>query len=292
MKNLFLSIYFVACVFMAGTAHATALAPSILEIEASQGEVAQQMFQIINTEAAEQVYYLGVLKFEASEDGSSPEFIPFDEDHEGLPEWIQFPVREVRVPSRTSVDVPFTISVPMDVVAGSYFAAVTVSKAPSDVVATNGAIIEAKTAVLVLLTVSGETRAQAQLLDFTSSKSSASLAGTYQFRIQNQGNVHIQPKGTVRFSDVLGRTILEVDANQDGSRVLPGSTRTFEVDVSEEDAPFALGPVNATLAITYADGVSLKSTMTFWIVSWKVLGSLVGSLLVLLILFKYLRSSN
>lgn len=281
MQKILLTICSVALAFTAFIAHAATLAPSLVEISANRGEVVEQVVRIMNTEATEKEYYMGTMKFQASPDGSTPSFVAYETDHSGLPEWISFPVSQVTVPARSFVDVPYKVAVPTDVVAGGYYAAVTISASPSDVVASNGAIIEAKTAQLVLLTVKGETRTQAVLLDFTSDKTESvqtSLAGTYQYRVQNQGNVHIQPQGTVRFTDLFGRTLLEVDANPDASRVLPGTTRTYTVVASGSTSPFALGPVHATLSLSYGADQHIQSVQSFWYVS---LPTMIGLILLL-----------
>ena len=274
---MFITLCSTALVLMTTAASAASLAPSLLEIEAVRGEVVEQSVKIINTEAVEQTYFMGVMKFKASEDGSTPSFVPFDQDHSGLPEWISFPVTEVHVPARSSVDVPFKISVPNDVRSGGYYAGVTVSNAPSDVVATNGAIIDAKTAQLVLLTVKGETRIQTGLLDMTSSLFGnvlTSVHGTIHYRLQNQGNVHVKPVGTIRFTDSLRRIVFQTDANQAEARVLPGSTRTFEVDVKPVHQLLAVGPITVTLDLEDGSGSHQQLSQTFLLIPWSVIGGL------------------
>ncbi len=268
-------------------ANAASLSPALQEIEASRGEVVDRVLHVINTEEVPQTYYTGVLKFKASDETSSPSFIPYDEDHSGLPEWISLSVPQFQVPARSFVDVPFKIIVPMDVASGSYYAAVTISNAPSDVVASNGAIIEAKTASLILLTVKGETKLRAGLLDFTSTlfgTKTTTIVGSYRYRVQNQGNVHFEPKGSIRFTDVFGRNLLEVDANALKSRVLPGTTRTYDVNVDQSQKLLAIGPVTATLDLDYGGESRLQQSKTLWLISWPIIsGSVVALLCVVLI---------
>ena len=274
---------------MTGLVQAASISPVLLEIEGSRGEVIDETIQIINTEETEQKYFTGVLKFEPSSDSSTPSFIPYNEDHSGLPEWIHFPISEIRIPARTRIDLPVQIVIPSDVSSGGYYAAITVSNAPSDVVASNGAIIEAKTAVLVILTIKGETRYEAGLLDFTSElfgTVSTSIAGKYEYRVQNQGNVHVQPKGTIRFTDVFGRNVLEVDANEVMGRVLPGTTRTYSVEVPDSRV-IVLGPVIAELDLDYGGLMHLSENGTIWLWSPIVIVSIL--LLLGLIIYVYKR---
>lgn len=271
------------------TTHAVALAPSVLEISASRGAVVSREIRVINATGMEQSYFLGVLKFAPSEDGGSPQFISYEVDHSGLPDWIVLPFTEFRVPANAKASVPFEIAVPNDVASGGYYAAITVSQAPSDVVADNGAIIEAKTAALLLFTVEGETVEKVELLDFVMDGSllRSSLGATFAFRLQNQGNVHVLPAGTVKVTDVLGREVLRMDANPEQGRVLPASTRRFEVTGVQADGlmdvlksqmqTLAIGPISAQLDLTYGAGEQkIHSELTFWYIPWQLILTVVA----------------
>ena len=146
------------------------LSPSIVEIASSRAEVAESAFTIFNTGAGEQVYFLDLLAFGPSGEDGTPLFTPEETSQSEFLSWIVFPAREVLVPAVSKVEVPFRVVVPDDVAAGSYYGAITVSTSPTDVVVSNGATIEAKTAILVFLTIEGETVEKLEILDFFSSE--------------------------------------------------------------------------------------------------------------------------
>lgn len=266
--------------------HAFAVAPATLDLSGSRGTSVTGTVAVINNSDAEQTYYLGTLKFAPDETSGGPEFIAYETDHSGMPEWIAFPVTSVSIPSQTKVDVPFTVMVPKDVPSGTYYAAVTVSLTPSEIVASNGATIEAKLAVLVFLTVGGETIEKLALLDFvTPGNADGPLFSnhevSYAYRLQNQGNVAVVPSARITVRDVFGRKILASDANPSGGRVLPESTRAFygEIVPAAEDfftvarqqaSSFAIGPVTATLAVTYGSE-TLSSSISYWAFPWQLL---------------------
>jgi hypothetical protein len=272
---------------------AASVSPSVLELSSVRGDLVESTFEILNTGASEQTYFLDLLSFIPDDESGSPQFISKDQAFDGLVSWITFPVTEVVVPPQSRVEVPFDVVVPDDVASGGYYAAITVSTAPTEIIATNGAIIEAKTAVLVLLTIEGETVEQIELLDFSLDQLDSALPfGTFTFRLQNQGNVHVSPVGEIQLTGLFGQTISVLDANEAKGRVLPSSTRVYSV-VSEieglswfEAAGYqlsymAMGPITAELDLRYADEGVLNSKVTFWVIPWQLLSLLLAGILIL-----------
>ena len=277
------------------TAKALSITPSVIEISATRGTVIQKKVSVINTKGMEQTYFVGILKFKASDEGDGPVFISPQEDHSGLPQWIQLPFTEFRLAANTKADVPFEIAIPQDVSSGGYYAALTVSQAPGDVVAENGVLIEAKVAALILLTVEGETKELLNTLDFVLGPENTV---SYILRLQNQGNVHVTPTGWVKVKDIFGRTVATYDANPEKTRILPGSTRTYEVSrdlttgfwkiVSEQMRVFAIGPLTAELSLTYgSSNSSIEQSFSFLYIPWQLLIT-VGVLLVVLLVLPQL----
>lgn len=282
--NLTTIICSLAFLLISRWTFAATVAPSAIELSGSRGEMVPGTFTIINSQASEQEYFLGTLGFSAKDDSGAPQFFrssPSQEDE--LPQWIMLPSSSIVVPAQSTGDVPFQVAIPDDIASGGYYAAITISPAPADVVAANGAILEAKTAILVFLTVEGETEESLALLDFTASGERFDLPfAIFRYRLQNQGNVHVKPEGALTLTGVFGQTMASLDANEAGGRVLPGSTRTFEVRpksvpqswyeiVSYQLRYLAIGPVIARLDLSYGDtGQTISSELTLWVFPWQL----------------------
>jgi len=282
------------------------ISPSLIELEGTQEELLESSITIINADSADQTYYLDTIMFTANDETGSPQFISKDQEYSGLATWIEFSSDVVTVPAGSKGEVPFEVFVPDTADAGGYYAAITVSNAPEDVVATNGAIIEAKTAVLILLSIEGDTTVAAELLDFTQTEfaSRSLVEGTYQYRIQNQGDVHILPTGSILLKDMFGRTLASVDANQAEGRVLPGTTRTYNVEIessaqgwletiSAQMQSMAIGPISAVLSLEYGEEQTLNAQIdTFWIIPWQLLSTLIGILVLLMLAYRVGRRKS
>ncbi|MCR4314058.1 MAG: hypothetical protein NUV84_02325 [Candidatus Uhrbacteria bacterium] len=280
---------------------AAAISPSIVELTSSPGETVESSFTILNTGVSEQTYFIDLLAFEPSEEDGTPVFTSGEISENSFLSWMKFPIREVSVPELSKVDVPFSIVVPDDIPAGSYYGAMTVSTAPTEIVAANGAIIEAKTAILVFLTVRGETTEKLELLDFMIEQTDSTLPfGILRYRVQNQGNVHLIPEGEVKLTGLFGQEIASLNANESKGRVLPSSTRTYEIPFGSKDVRWLdragyqlkhllFGPVTAQLTLTYGQTGSLTSQTTIWVIPVELLAILGSGMLVVLLLFHKLK---
>lgn len=281
----FIPLFILILLLSPVQAGAVSLFPDVVEISSARGVVVSSQISVINTKGVEQTYYLGSMKFKPSDDGKSPKFISSQEDHTELPEWIVFPYTEFQVAAHQKIEIPFQIAIPSDISSGGYYGAVTVSQSPSDLVESNGATIEAVTASLILLTVEGETIQKAELLDYVDHGASvrSGLASFFTFRLQNQGNVHLTPSGSILFKDLFGRVIAELDANPSNSRILPSSTRTYEVgtvvdqqnfltSIQQQFQHFAFGPITTELIVHYGSSQEvIQSQSTFWYVPWQLI---------------------
>ncbi len=253
---------------------AVALAPGVLELKGKRGDVVESSFTLINTQPEERTYFLSTMKFEQRSEAGGPQFIPFEQDHTGLPEWVLFPHKSVAVPPQSKLNVPFSIVIPSGADGGSHHGAIVVSETPFDVVEANGVNVNAMTAALVFLTIDGTTQEKAAVLDFLSSQAGrlkASATGAFKYRVQNQGNVFVVPDGAVRVRDVFGREVAYGDANAKDGRVLPGTTRLFEGTFNQTSG-VVFGPVTAALEVNYGEGNEpLVAEFSFWVISWKPL---------------------
>ena len=293
MRKLLVHVCTIALLLSPAAVNAAAVSPSVMELNASVGEVIESTFVILNTGVSEQTYFLDRLAFLPSGEDGTPMFIQDTETP--FLSWLDFPLTEVDVPANSKVDVPFRVVVPDDIAAGSYWGAITASTAPTDVVTANGATIESKTAVLVFLTVEGQSREKLALLDFMWEQDDASHPyGWLTYRVQNQGNVYLIPEGEIRIVGMFGQTIASLPANESMGRVLPGSTRTFSVAYEKPDQGWleragiqfqtlAFGRITAEFALNYGETGAIEAATPPVIVYPFELLEFVGLVLVVIL---------
>jgi len=138
----------VLCAFFPLKMHAAAIAPSTIDLTGERGKVTNGAFTVLNTQGQDQTYFIGLMPFGASGETGEPRFMQKDQSAP-ISKWITFSEDQLIIPARSKAEVTFRVTVPADAEAGTYQMGITVATTPSEVVATNGAVIEAKTASLL-----------------------------------------------------------------------------------------------------------------------------------------------
>ena len=219
---IFAALILIAVLFPR-TSQAFGISPAVKELSGNRGAIVEGSLTVLDKSLGGKDYFVRMFKFAPRDESGTPEFIQYDVDHSGLPEWTVFNSEMVTTKDGVA-EVNYKIYVPADVAAGSYYGGIVVSDIPFNVVGKLPFNVMIKIAGLVLLNVNGDNNLKGELLDFTSTlqgKVTSSVNGEFIYRVQNQGNIYFAPTGFVEIKDIFGRTILKKDANLGGGRVLP-----------------------------------------------------------------------
>ncbi|KKU32226.1 MAG: hypothetical protein UX57_C0003G0057 [Candidatus Uhrbacteria bacterium GW2011_GWE2_46_68] len=280
---------------------AFSVTPSIIDSSALRGETGRGEFTLINTASEEKIFYFDTLNFTSSETGS-PVFST-DSSKGNLATWMSLP-SSLSVAANSQSQISFSIVIPDDIPSGSYQSAITISEYPSEVVSVNGATVEAIVALLVFLTVEGETTAQIGLLDVFADFADRFVSlptGTISYRLQNQGNIFLIPTGALIIQDFFGRILYQQTLNEKGSRILPATTRTFTESVLAPQSWkeflmmqtrfWSVGPMTAEVTLV-AEGQTVSTTFLFWYFPWQLGTVVLSSLLVIWLIGHFLLSKK
>ncbi len=273
---------------------ALTLSPARIETFGVQGEVVKKDITVFNdSKTLSQTVYLSFSNFESQGETGSPYFtVPT----EGIGTWMTGP-QEVTLEPGKSKTVTITIAIPKDASPGGHFGAVFFGTTPNQ--KDGGQVsIGAKTGTLVLLSVPGEVIEGGGIESFNTKDKQfffTSLPVDLVYRLSNEGNDRIKPKGTITIRNIFFYPSGRLDANQTLGNVLPGSTRVFTTSwikhprdnntepivgflnsfidtVSYQWNNFAVGPYVARLAIAY-DSTQVQHTKTafFFVFPWQLL---------------------
>jgi len=230
--------------------------------------------------------------------------------------WVHFSKTSFMAPPGTWVPVQMTIDLPSSASLGYYYAVLFKPQVKVDSTS-NRNIIEAGNAILVLVdATSGAARPRVELNSFTADKKLYEyLPANFSVSIQNNGNIFLPPRGDIYISRTaqFTHTINTIDINPDLGNVLPGSSRVFQTkwangfpvfipktidgqrvsdkngkqiyqlqwNLSKSDT-FRFGKYYARLVLVYNNGVRdipIQATLSFWVIPWKLLGIIVGILI-------------
>jgi hypothetical protein len=204
------------------SAHALTISPVRFEISGNPGETLLQDITLVNEGSATETYYTSYSNFEAQGESGSPAFV---EAKEGLGTWMSTEESITILPGQQKI-IPLKIVIPKQAEPGGNFAVVFFGSTPSG----KGVSIGAKTGILVLLSVNGDVKEQAGLVDFDLRNNKhfyKQLPVGFQYRFSNQGGDRVKPVGSVVIRSILGWTVKKVDANPSEGNVLPRTTRKF-----------------------------------------------------------------
>ncbi len=265
------------------------------------GDFISRELRVTNKSGQELEMYAYLRDFRAADEKGSPELIvPGTESGNYISSWINITSEPIKFAPGEEISVPFTISVPDNVGPGGYYGAIVFgTQAPKTKPgeAEKGAAvgIAQQATSLILLRVEGETDERADIREFKTDKGvySAPFKVDFTTKIENLGNVHIQPAGLIEIKNMFGKKVASLMVNEDRNNVLPNSNREYKNSWEEN---FGFGKYEASLALSYglsADkGGEGRKSMTmvryFWVLPMKMVATFVLSVALVVILFVFI----
>jgi hypothetical protein len=229
--------------------------------------------------------------FTASADESGKPSVILDEDkfapNHSLKRFAQ-PMADITVQPREQKTVKLTIVVPKGAAGGGYYGAVRFSPAVDD--GNKNVNLSASVGTLILLKVNGDTKEQMSVASFDvrqNGKASTFFSNnknlTLVVRFKNEGNVQVDPFGTVILKK-SGKVIDTIQVNNKTPRgsVLPDSIRRFDENLRKVG-----GFGKYTIEGSFGYGTSgqlLTVKKTFYVVPVAIILMAVAGLVVLLFL--------
>ncbi|MFT7328087.1 MAG: hypothetical protein ACI870_000265 [Crocinitomicaceae bacterium] len=301
MKKTLILFTFLFGFFLFGNiASALTVSPAKLEISGDPGTTLVGTIKLFNESDRTQTFYTSLENFEPSDDSGTPKFVGAEN---GLATWMTA-TASVTLGPKEQTEVSFTVSIPSDIDAGGYFAAVFFGTQPPSpdggVVAIGGRI-----GVLTLLRVNGDIPEDGGILGFDTKDSQFWYTippVVFEYRFSNDGGDRVVPRGDIEIKNTFGTVRDTIDANSIEGSVLPSSARRFYPTWSvTEIAPLGfIGMVTAqwknfhfgyyTAEMNLGWGFtnrSEESKVPFFIFPWQILLLLIlgASLLFMMIKF-------
>ncbi len=268
---------------------------------------------------------LTIVDFESADETGTPSLL-IAEDAE-QPAWSLRPFlnipETVELGPGESKYVPFSISIPENQGAGSYYSAIKYD--PQGINDAGNLTVSGAPTQLVFATVPGNATQLLNLKNFGAySLSPGQSVGAYKslfvgetpsrlaFTLENRGNVAESPSGSIIIKDIFGRQVHIIrDANPKRSAALIGQTRRFDVCIDSaterarnedgsvtdasvcRDVSFWPGIYTAELSLFYGlNGSStqeISAKTVFWYMPWWFIGVLVLVIAAIAGLIIYIR---
>ena len=271
----------------------------IYDFTIDPGENAQEIVKVRNVGETVQTFYPEVFDFKPKDETGTPDFILDAQDGSyaySLASWIKISTEGIKLEPNESAALNFNITVPANAEPGGHYAGILFGTSPPKVGGTQIAISN-KVGSLLLVRVAGDAKETATVEEFSTPKDFFENGPVpFTVRVNNTGNVHVQPKGVIEIKNTFGKTVATFPVNEDSANVLPQSIRAFldgENNINWNPSGLTIGKFTATMTLAYGDPAkNLTDTVSFWIVPWKILlvlllAIIITILLLVLIMKKY-----
>lgn len=295
MKKIFLKILIYLLLFFSFFAFAQApneqlsltITPPLIKVNLSPDQIWQSSIKIVNNNPQDLNVFVTAMDFKSGKEGGVV-FVRGKEETDKkflLSQWIEIPTESILIPAFQSKQIPFSISVPSDAEPGGKYAAILVGTKPPE---SEGTIIKITPLVssLILATIKGEVKEEIWIREFSTNKTFFQKPQVqFNLKIENIGNVHIQPQGEIKILNMFGkeRGIIPINQKTEYGNILPQSSRKWTFSWQRENNLFEAGRYKAILTLIY--GNETKQTVVrelhFWIIPLVPVLAILGGILVL-----------
>lgn len=267
------------------------ISPPLLDLKGDPGQTIKSEIRVRNVTKDTLVVNAQFEDFVASGEDGQPKILlnPDEKSPYSIKDWLGATQSVTLAPEQRET-IPVTINIPQDASPGGHYGVIRFTGASPELEGT-GVSLSASVGTLVLVNVSGDVKESAKIAElFVSQKSKRASLFEYgpldlTLRIENDGNIHLQPKGTIQVTNMFGKTVYLSQINQDGRNVLPSSVRKFEQSMGGK---LMFGPYKLKADVVYGSNNQITSdTVTFWVIPYKII---IGTILIIfLIVFAFRR---
>lgn len=272
------------------------ITPPLIKNNANPGQVWQSMIKVMNNNTEDINIYVQVSDFRGGKENGKIEFLSKPQDTVAstsifLSDWITIDKGPITIPAAKSIEIPFVVEVPEDASPGGHYAAFLIGTKPPEG-AQSGSVIKISSllASLLFMTVNGDIQEKARIVDFSSDKTFYFQPKVnFKIRMENMGNVDVQPRGEIKIYDMFGKEKGTIPINHDSEfgNILPDTAREWNFPWSKGKSILDMGRYKAHLVVTYGTHEIQTEDYVyfFWIVYPKIVG---GVLLAIILLFLFI----
>ncbi len=242
------------------------VSPPSFEINANPGNVIKNTIKIENLSNETQIFQSRPENFVTYGEGGSVS-ITEEESSFSIRRWITVDDDEQKIAPNGFALFDFTIDIPTQAEPGSHYGAIIFTNTPVDKIKGSGATVAQEIGSLILIKIPGDVFEEAKLKSFKPESGVFRLGRVKLLAlIENTGNIHVKPYGSIHLTNIFGKKVKSVEAK--GRNVLPGSKRLFE----EEFKFNGFGYYKAEITLIYSGGGKiLKGETGFFIYNQRTL---------------------
>ncbi len=283
-------------------------APVSQELHINPGDTYSDKVTLWNLSDSDTEYFVKVVSFKQIENYPSTAIPLTDEENlistSSASSWVRIETESIVVPSQMNFELNYLIEVPEDAQPGEYYAQIffyTDQQATqTDSIVTLNNLAGGPT---FLIKTGDDLTESLEVLEFkTTHKIFEQPAEvTFETNINNTGNVHLKPRGTIVLTNMFGQEIGSIEFNASAQTVLRDSIAKYITEwesnyLLTEEGYLAVGPITAELTLNYkseSPGFSpVTAETTFWILQWRLGLAILGAIVVIVWTIKSVKKSK
>ncbi|MBD3208323.1 MAG: DUF916 domain-containing protein [Candidatus Nealsonbacteria bacterium] len=244
------------------------ISPVTFELTANPGDTLTNQIKVYNPSEDTSVgIEMEVEDIAPSGEGGQVTAEAQDSDTFSLMKWVEVEPKVFTLDPKSQEFVTFTINVPENAEPGGHYGAVLAKTRAASGPKFTGATISHRVGSVVLLSVAGEVEENLAVSDFSVPQYSEYGPIPFSIKFENQGTIHVKPRGLITITDWLGRKVADISVPE--KNVLPGAVRKIEASWNTDW--LLAGRYTATLHGGYGSANTFTpEVITFWGFSWKI----------------------
>ncbi len=274
------------------TGQALEIAPPVVNLKADPGQVIDTQISLRDISPTSLVVTGTVDDFTANGDDGVPKIL-LDQTEPtpySIKTWIA-PLNKLTLKSKEIQNLPVKITVPTDASPGGYYGVIRFTATAPDL-QESGVSLSASLGALIFIRVNGDAKEALSIDSFYTSTDGEhnqslfeSAPVTFTAKVKDTGNVFERPSGQIAVTDMFGNAIANINVNLDQRAILPGTTRKFDQDLDKTNIGnrFMFGLYNAKIKLSYGTNQSVESSLSFWVIPWKLILLVLVALIVLIV---------
>ncbi|MFZ1258566.1 MAG: hypothetical protein WAQ25_03795 [Candidatus Saccharimonas sp.] len=256
------------------------IAPPVLNFVVDPGETIKSEIALRDVSTSALIVTSEINDFTASgEENGNPKVITdaTEKSPYTITNWVS-PFPKMTLQPKQLQKLPLEIKVPANAAPGGYYGVVRFTATPPDA-NTNGVSLAPSLGALIMVRVKGDAVEKLSVQEFYMTQQGKrgnffeDIPFDFVERINNEGNVYEQPTGNILIKDIFGKPVANVNVNAEGRTVLPKSIRKYSqvFDKAALGNTTMFGKYSAELTLNYGNKLTTKSTLTFWVIPWKLI---------------------
>lgn len=262
--------------------------PPRLEVTINPGATVTKELKIRNESKTEKVITTTSKDFIVTDsEGTPTQLEDLDETSNrwAASSWVHLSPGSFKLRPGETKSIMITIIAPEDALPGGHYSTVLHTPKNEALLSETGSFIETNVGTLVYITIPGDIKEDARIIDFSAPGFSEHGPINFHTIIANLSDIHITPTGSISIKNWFGNKTADLPLSL--TNIFPNTSREFSNTL---DRRWLFGRYSATLSAGYgATGQALAATVFFWVIPWRLISLVIASLLLLIIILHLIR---